>query len=210
MTDYRAGATYAPGPTQTAGEGTAEQIKEQARQTTQVARQKTRSAAAQARDRFRDQVDQRSTQAGERIGGTAQDVRGVADELRRQDKEAPARIAEQVADQADRLGDYLKSASGDRILGDVERVTRDNPWLVAGGGLVLGFAASRFLKASSSRRYHSRTSTSRVALDPDSGAPTTTSVPRYPEPPPVEPVPPAAYPVDPAYPVEAPRRDPLG
>jgi hypothetical protein len=141
----------------------------------------------------------------------------VADELRRQDKETPARIAEQVADQADRLGDYLKSASGDRILGDVERVTRDNPWLVAGGGLVLGFAASRFLKASSSRRYHSHTSTSRVdaglALDPDFGAPTTTSVPRYPEPPPVEPVPPAGYPLDPVAPVapvEAPRRDPLG
>ena len=58
-------------------------------------------------------------------------------------------------DQADRLGDYLRSASGDSILRDVERFTRSNPWLVAGGGLVLGFAASRFLKASSSRRYHS-------------------------------------------------------
>ena len=46
MSDYSAGATYAPEPPQAAGEGTAEQIKEQARQTTQAARQTARSATA--------------------------------------------------------------------------------------------------------------------------------------------------------------------
>jgi hypothetical protein len=89
------------------------------------------------------------------VAGTASDVRSVAEELRNQGKDAPARLAEQVAGQADRVGDYLKEASGDRILRDVEDFARRQPWLVATSGLVLGFAASRFMKASSSRRYES-------------------------------------------------------
>ncbi|HET8787607.1 MAG TPA: hypothetical protein VFO47_02520, partial [Actinomycetes bacterium] len=66
-----------------------------------------------------------------------------------------ANLAEQVASQADRVGDYLKAASGDRILRDVEDFARRQPMLVAAGALALGFAASRFLKASSGRRYES-------------------------------------------------------
>jgi hypothetical protein len=81
-------------------------------------------------------------------------VRSVAEELRRQGKDTPARMVEQVAGQADRAADYLRQASGDRILRDVEDLARSRPWAVAAGGLALGFAASRFLKASSSRRYH--------------------------------------------------------
>ena len=53
------------------------------------------------------------------------------------------------------MGDYLKDASGDRILRDVEDFARRQPMLVTAAGLALGFAASRFLKASSSRRYQS-------------------------------------------------------
>ena len=62
-------------------------------------------------------------------------------------------MAEQVADRAESFGSYLRDADGERLLRDVEDVARRQPWLVAAGGLALGFAASRFLKASSSRRY---------------------------------------------------------
>ena len=134
---------------------TTEQVKDQVRDKAQMAQDKTRGAFGQARGRLSEQVDQRSTQAGERVAGTASDVRSVAEELRNQGKDAPARLAEQVAGQADRVGDYLKEASGDRILRDVEDFARRQPWLVAASGLVLGFAASRFMKASSSRRYES-------------------------------------------------------
>jgi hypothetical protein len=134
---------------------TTDQVKDQVREKAQVAQDKAQGALGQARGRFSGQVDERSTQAGERISGTAADVRSIAEELRRQGKDAPATLAEQVAGQADRVGDYLKGASGDRILRDVEDFARRQPLLVAAGGLVLGFAASRFLKASSSRRYQS-------------------------------------------------------
>jgi hypothetical protein len=135
--------------------GTADQVKDQVREKAQVAQDKARGAFGQARGRLSEQVDQRSTQAGERVAGTASDVRSIADELRNQGKDAPANLAEQVANQADRVGDYLKGASGDRILRDVEDFARRQPMLVAAAGLALGFAASRFLKASSSRRYQS-------------------------------------------------------
>jgi hypothetical protein len=132
---------------------TTDQVKEQVRDKAEAAQDKARGALGQARGRLSEQVDQRSTQAGERVAGSASDVRSIAEELRRQGKDGPASLAEQLAGQADRVGDYLKGASGDRILRDVEDFARRQPMLVAAGGLVLGFAASRFLKASSSRRY---------------------------------------------------------
>jgi hypothetical protein len=131
------------------------QVKDQVKDKAQVAQDKARGAMGQARGRISDQVDQRSTQAGERVAGTASDVRSIAEELRNQGKDAPAKLAEQVAGQADRVGDYLKGASGDRILRDVEDFARRQPMLVAAASLALGFAASRFMKASSSRRYES-------------------------------------------------------
>jgi ElaB/YqjD/DUF883 family membrane-anchored ribosome-binding protein len=123
--------------------------------TTQQAKDKAQQAAGQARRGLRDQVDTRSTQAGERVSGAAQDARSVADQLRQQGKDQPAKLAEQAAQRAESLGDYLQRSDGDAILRDVEDFGRRNPWAVVAGGLALGFVASRFLKASSSRRYQS-------------------------------------------------------
>jgi ElaB/YqjD/DUF883 family membrane-anchored ribosome-binding protein len=132
--------------TETSPGSTAVQAKEQAKQQAEQAR-------GQAKDKLREQVDQRSTQAGERVGSTAQDVRTVAEELRKQGKDQPAKLAEQAADRVERVGGYLEESDADRILSDVEDFGRSKPWVVVLGGLALGFAASRFLKASSSRRY---------------------------------------------------------
>ena len=117
------------------------------------AQDKAREAADHARGRVRDQVDQRSTQLGEQVGSGASDARSVAEQLRNQGKQTPARYVEQAADRADRLGGYLRETDGDRLLNDVEDFARRNTWAVAIGGLAIGFAASRLLKASSSDRY---------------------------------------------------------
>jgi hypothetical protein len=147
MTDTTYGSTAEP------GESTTEQVNDQLRDKAQPAQDKTRGALGQVRGRLRDQVDQRSTQAGDQVQSAAQDVRKIAEQLRGQGKDTPARVAEQVADRAEAFGSYLRDADGERLLGDAEAVARRQPWLVAAGGLALGFAASRFLKASSSRRY---------------------------------------------------------
>jgi hypothetical protein len=134
-------------------ETTTGQGKEQVKQQADQAKQQAQQAGSQAKQRLREQVDQRSTQVGERVGSTAQDVRSVADELRNQGKDQPAKLAEQAADRVERVGGYLKDSDADRILSDVEDFGRSKPWAIALGGFALGFAASRFLKASSSRRY---------------------------------------------------------
>ena len=124
--------------------------------TTEQAKEKAQETAQQAKRGVRDQVDQRSTEAGDRVSSMAQDARSVADELRNQGKDQPAKLAEQAAQRAESLGDYLKNSDGDAILRDIEDFGRRQPWAVIAGGLALGFVASRFLKASSSRRNEER------------------------------------------------------
>jgi ElaB/YqjD/DUF883 family membrane-anchored ribosome-binding protein len=131
------------------------QAQEKAREVAGQAQDKAQEAGQQARDRVRQQVDQRSTEAGERVKSTAGDARSVAEELRKQGKDAPARYAEQAADRVERVGSWLTDSDGDRILRDVEDFGRRNPWAVVAGGVALGFAASRLLKASSTERYRS-------------------------------------------------------
>src|SRR3954451_15259792 len=144
--------------------------------TTQQAKDKAQQAAGQARRGVRDQVDTRSTQAGERVSGMAGDMRGVSEHLRGQGKEQPAKLAEQAAQRAESLGDYLQRSDGDRILRDVEDFGRRQPWAVIAGALALGFAAPRFLRASSSRRYEQQWSAGAprpVYSEPNGGGMTT-------------------------------------
>jgi hypothetical protein len=135
------------------GTSATEQARGKVQQATGAAQDKAQQATGEIRSRMRDQVDQRSTQAGERMAGVAQDARSVGEHLRGQGKERPAMMADRAAERVERVGDYLKRVDGDAILRDVERIGRERPWAVMAGGLMLGFAASRFLKASSSRRY---------------------------------------------------------
>ena len=129
--------------------------------TTGQAKEKAQEAAGQAKQKagsqLRSQLDQRSTDAGHRVGGLASDVRAVGESLREQGKDQPAKLAEQAADRAERLGSYLKESDADRILGDVEDFGRRQPWAVIAGGVAVGLVASRFLKASSIDRYEKRT-----------------------------------------------------
>ncbi|MEX1140755.1 MAG: hypothetical protein WD993_00475 [Thermoleophilaceae bacterium] len=140
-------------PTGEAGRTTAEPEDGKARQAADQAREKAEQAGDRARGMAREQVDQRSTEMGQRVTSNAQDVRSVSEELRKQGKDGPARLADQAADRAERLGRWLEQSDGDRILHDVEDLGRRNPWALAAGGVALGFAASRLLKASSRERY---------------------------------------------------------
>jgi hypothetical protein len=51
------------------------------------------------------------------------------------------------------MGSYLTESNADRLLSDVEDFGRRQPMAVVGIGVAVGFAASRFLKASSRKRY---------------------------------------------------------
>ena len=136
-------------------ESNKDQAQAKATEVKDQAQEKARDAAANARSRAVEQIDQRSTEAGQRVSGAASDVRSVGEELRKQGKDGPAKIADQAAERAEQLGSYLEESDANRILRDAEDFGRQRPWAVVAGGLVLGFAASRFLKASSQERYRS-------------------------------------------------------
>ena len=171
----------ASGKAQEAAGQAKDAAQEKASQVADQAREKAGEAKQQASGKVREQVDQRSTQAGEQVTTTASDLRTVGETLREQGKDTPAKLAEQAAERTEKVGSYLIESDADKILGDVEDFARKQPWAVVAGGLVLGFAASRFLKASSSQRYSARGSSSAGSLGTGSaGTPHTSAVDGHP------------------------------
>jgi hypothetical protein len=132
---------------------TTEQAKERVNEGAQQLQEKASEAKARTRDRVREQLDTRSTETGEQVTTTASALRRAAQQLRTEQREPQAKLLEQIAERTERFGRYLTETEGEQMLRDLERIARGRPWLVAGGGTVLGFLAARFTKASSSRRY---------------------------------------------------------
>lgn len=168
-------------------DGSVGEAQEKAQEIAGEAQEKARDAAGKAQEGVRQQIDERSTQAGERVTGTARDLRSVGEELRKQGKETPAKLADRAAEQTEKVGSYLKENGPDRMLEDVEEFGRQRPWAVLAGGLVVGVAAARFLKASSRGRYRQRDGTRppaqapaplrRSAVEPVASPPPPTAVP---------------------------------
>ena len=154
-TTRQAGAGYGSGAETTSGSSG---VQDKAQQVAGQAQEKAQQAAGQAQSRIKSVVDERSTQAGEQVSQQANDLRSVSEQLRSQGKEGPAKVADQVAQRTERVGNYLQQADGDTILEDIEDFARRAPWAVTFGGIALGFLAARFLKASSSERYEARSS----------------------------------------------------
>jgi uncharacterized protein YjbJ (UPF0337 family) len=154
--------------------------KEKAQEKAQDAQEKLKGGARQAQDRVREQVDQRSTQAGVQVSASADALRTTSRQLREQGQDGPAQAAEKVAHHAERLGGYLNESNADRILGDLEDFGRRQPMAVIALGVAAGFAASRFLKASSRRRYEGRAYGTPSNRPASNGAPAVPTVPTTP------------------------------
>lgn len=145
----------AEGGVREASSGAVDQAREKASEATDIAREKAGQVASRAGEQVRTQVDERTTQIGGQVRQVAGALRQSSDGLRDEGQQTAARFTEQAARQVEQLGGYLERVDGDTLMRDIEDFARRRPWLVAGGGLLLGLAASRFLKASSERRYRS-------------------------------------------------------
>jgi hypothetical protein len=132
----------------------------EAQSATEQVKEHVQDAAAEAKDQTREQlrtqIDARSAQAGEQLASGGQALRRASEQLRGEGKGRAADLVDGVADRSERLGAYLTGADGNQILTDVEEFARRQPWLVTGSGVVLGFLAARFVKASSTSRYQGR------------------------------------------------------
>lgn len=157
------------------GKHAAEELKQKGGQAAEQAQQKAQQAAGQAKGKVRQELDQRSKQAAEQVQSTAEALRKVGEELRKQDKQEPAKLMTQGAEKAEQLGRYLEESDGERILTDVEDVVRKKPWAAVAGGTAVGFALSRFVKASTSRRHQSSGGQQRSQAQGQGGAYTETA-----------------------------------
>jgi ElaB/YqjD/DUF883 family membrane-anchored ribosome-binding protein len=141
---------------ETGREGLAGEAASQVQDAAASAQQKAVELKQQGRSKLAETLDQRTTQAGEQARQMAQAFRRSGEQLREQGEgQHVAGVTTGAAERIDRFGGYLERTSGDELLRDAEELARRRPWMVAGFGLVVGLAASRFLKASSERRYSS-------------------------------------------------------
>lgn len=146
-------ATGGSGSAQSTTEQAKEHVAETAQHVSEQVGEKAAEVRGQTGERVRQELDTRSTQAGEQVTTTADAIRKVGEQLRSEGNDRPARYADQAAERVERVGRYLSQADADKLLRDVEGFARRQPWLAAAGGAVLGFLASRFVKASSANRY---------------------------------------------------------
>ena len=100
-----------------------------------------------------DRLDTASSQAGGQLIDISGALRQTGEQLRAEGKEQPAKVVEAVSDRTDQLARYLSDKRSNEILDDVERLGRTRPWLAIAGGLAVGVAAARLLKASGRHRF---------------------------------------------------------
>jgi hypothetical protein len=124
-----------------------------ASQAQQQMQEKAQDLKEQASQRARKQLTDLSTDVGEQIVSLGTALRRAAEQLEVEGKTTPAGAARRTAEGVERLGRYLREGNADGFLNDAERLGQKRPWLTGGLGMALGFAASRFLKSSSGRRY---------------------------------------------------------
>jgi ElaB/YqjD/DUF883 family membrane-anchored ribosome-binding protein len=141
---------------ETGREGLVDQAGSQLEDAAATAQQKASELKDQGRSKLSETLDERTTQAGGQARQMAQALRRSGQQLREQGEgRQVAGVTEGAAERVERLGGYLERTNGDELLRDAEDFARQRPWMMAGLGLLVGLAASRFLKASSERRYDS-------------------------------------------------------
>jgi hypothetical protein len=142
----------------TGSEGLVEQTKSELAETASAVQDKAVELKDEGRGKLGETLDRRTTEAGAQAHQVAKALQQSSTQMLAQgDKSAQqvAHAAEWASHRVERLGGYLERTNGEHLLRDAEEFARRRPWMVAGMGLVAGLAASRFLKASSERRYGS-------------------------------------------------------
>jgi ElaB/YqjD/DUF883 family membrane-anchored ribosome-binding protein len=131
------------------GAGDASMASQAQEKVQQTAQQASHTAARYVRE----QTETRSKQLAGELQDLAGALRRSSHSLHADGKSSTATGIESVVDRIEGLGRYLGQTGGDQMLRDIESFGRRKPWGMIGVGLGLGVAASRFLKASSSRRF---------------------------------------------------------
>ncbi len=142
--------------TDTTRESPADSAREEAKSVSDEIREKGAEAAQTARDtawNYADQARQQAYARGEHYRDYAADETGkVADALRRASQDLSSgspqeRLVGQIADGVADAAERMRGMTLNEIARDTSAFARTHPAAFLGGAALLGFAASRFLKA---------------------------------------------------------------
>lgn len=127
-----------------------EEVKETART---VASEQVDAAKAKASEAVNEAKTMATTKAEQARDGLAAEGEALADGLRAtasdlQDNSLHARGLEQVADTVSSAANAVRGTDVDAVISDISGYAQRNPLLFLAGAAALGFAATRFLKAS--------------------------------------------------------------
>lgn len=121
-----------------------DQARRDAAEVVEKGKEQARSFAGNAKEKG----DGAITAAGEELDGLTDAIDAAAEHLSDDDKDSLSRYAHQLSDEIASLGKALQNKSVDELAGDVRALARQNPIGYLLGSIALGFALSRFAKAS--------------------------------------------------------------
>ncbi len=186
QTNYAGSAQAGSGPSVTEG------IADSAKQAGSQAKEAAARAFGQLKDEAASRADQQRQTLASGIGAVAEAFRSMSEELKGKEQgpiaEYTAEFGQAIGSQVEKLGTYLDGRDIKQLLGDTEQFARRSPGVFLGTAFVLGVAATRFFKSSSSQSGSSSgqsqpnpaTQPPQLALPP-APAPTATAppVPKY-------------------------------
>lgn len=127
-------------------QGKAAEVKEQAMNKVVEAKEQVQHQAKEA-------AATQKSQAVNEINAFAQALRTSGQELEYQNRPAIANYTEQMAEQLERVSQYINERDVDQLLSEAADFARRRPEVFLGGAFVFGVALGRFLSSSNQARY---------------------------------------------------------
>ncbi|WP_313055730.1 hypothetical protein [Pseudomonas lopnurensis] len=122
-----------------------------AAQMSEDAKAKARQAAEEVKQQGKAQLENYRGSAADELEKVAQSAKAAAAELENQDRAGLSHYVSDMAQSMVELADNLRGKSVDELVGEVNRLARNNPALFIAGSVALGFGLTRFARASSHR-----------------------------------------------------------
>ena len=110
----------------------------------------TRGFAQRLKDDGRQTLEQRKRSAADRVEGIAQAIERTGAQFS-ENEPTLADLANRLASTVGNIATRLREGSIDELVDDTRTFARRNPALYLAGGVIAGFALSRFVKASARR-----------------------------------------------------------
>lgn len=124
------------------------QVKQAATQAADAIKSEAQSFAQTAQERLRDEAQKRTETATKTLGDFAGAIRRAGDELSQNNHSPAAKLVGQAADGLERLSLSLADKRPEELLDGVRDFGRQHPLAFIAGGVLVGVALGRFVRAS--------------------------------------------------------------